>query len=73
MHNPGRSGGASFKTKSSAYAVFSQLCVPGDVADSDIYAFITGDPPFMPPLDPAVPAAGAAELAAWISAGAHND
>ena len=72
-HNPGRSGGASFKTKSSAYGVFSQFAVPGDVADSDIYAFITGDPPFMPPLDPTVPPDGAAELAAWISAGAQNN
>ena len=72
-HNPGRSGGASFKTKSSAYSVFSQFAVPGDVGNSDIYDFITGDPPFMPPLDPTVPSAGAAELAAWISAGAQNN
>ena len=72
-HNPGRSGGASFKTKSSAYSVFSQFAVPGDVADSDIYDFVTGDPPFMPPLDPTVPSAGAAELAAWIGAGAQNN
>jgi hypothetical protein len=72
-HNPGHSGGASFKTKSSAYTVFSQFAVPGDLGDSDIYAFITGDPPFMPPLDPTVPPDGAAELAAWIGAGAQNN
>jgi hypothetical protein len=72
-HNPGHSGGASFKTKSSAYNVFSQFAVPGDLGDSDIYAFITGDPPFMPPLDPTVPPDGAAELAAWIDAGAQNN
>ncbi len=57
-HNPGKSGGVSFRTQSSAYAVFSALSMPGDVTGSDIYSTIASYPPFMPPrIQPFRPAA----------------
>ena len=52
--NPGRSGGASFQTKSSAYSVFLAVRGAEDVADLRTSTTSSpGDPPFMPPLDPA--------------------
>jgi hypothetical protein len=70
-HNPGTSGGLSFKTQASAYTSVSGRVVPGDGADSDFYSTVESGE--MPKGKAKLSATNLALIEAWIDAGALND
>ena len=70
-HNPGTSGGLSFKTQTSAYTAVSQLVIPGNGAGSDFYSTVQSGE--MPKGRAKLSATNLALIEAWIDAGALDD